>query len=313
MDSRIPISLITGFLGAGKTTTLNHLLGQHAWPERSVIIVNDFGAIAIDDRLIASNADRIIVFENGCICCTLQGDLAEGILAFLEEPPYPEHIIMETSGVTSVANVMRVMSQPELHAGVVIAQRIVVLDASRFLKTFRAFPVVAEQVEHADMVVMNRCDEVGRGEIEKVRQAVERLQTGARIIETEFGRLDPQMVGSTAFRGVEVGSDMSGHEHQHWHTYRIVFHSAPPLESLEDALGKLRMLVERAKGFIATRKGPRHVDITGGRSRIEEAEGLSDVASGRDSTLVIISEKPCGDSLREAFDAIGNCEIRKDH
>ena len=96
----VPILLVTGFLGAGKTTVVNHLLA-HAEGRRIAAVVNDFGAINIDAELIEGASDGVVSLANGCICCTLEGDLLRTLAALLRRDPRPEFIVIETSGVAA--------------------------------------------------------------------------------------------------------------------------------------------------------------------------------------------------------------------
>ena len=93
----VPILLVTGFLGAGKTTVVNHLLA-HAQGRRIAAVVNDFGAINIDAELIAGASDGVVSLSNGCICCSLEGDLLRTLATLLRRDPRPEFIVIETSG-----------------------------------------------------------------------------------------------------------------------------------------------------------------------------------------------------------------------
>src|SRR5678816_1849074 len=97
-DVPVPILLVAGFLGVGKTTVVNHLLA-HAQGRRIAAVVNDFGAINIDAELIAGASDGVVSLSNGCICCSLEGDLLRTLAALLRRDPRPEFIVIETSGI----------------------------------------------------------------------------------------------------------------------------------------------------------------------------------------------------------------------
>src|SRR6201998_1329569 len=107
----VPILLVTGFLGAGKTTVVNHLLA-HAEGRRIAAVVNDFGAINIDAELIAGATDGVVSLANGCICCTLGGDLLRTLAAVLRRDPRPEVIVIETSGIADPADIVRNLMDP---------------------------------------------------------------------------------------------------------------------------------------------------------------------------------------------------------
>ena len=112
----VPILLVTGFLGAGKTTVVNHLLA-HAEGRRIAAVVNDFGAINIDAELIAGASDGVVSLSNGCICCSLEGDLLRTLATLLRRDPRPEFIVIETSGVADPSDIVRNLMDPADLAG----------------------------------------------------------------------------------------------------------------------------------------------------------------------------------------------------
>src|SRR6202020_3011435 len=102
----VPVVLVAGFLGAGKTTVVNHLLA-HAEGKRIAAVVNDFGAINIDAELISGASDGVVSLSNGCICCSLEGDLLRTLATLLRRDPRPELSVIETSGVADPAQIGR--------------------------------------------------------------------------------------------------------------------------------------------------------------------------------------------------------------
>src|SRR5919198_1222814 len=125
----VPILLVTGFLGAGKTTVVNHLLA-HAEGRRIAAVVNDFGAINIDAELIAGASDGVVSLSNGCICCTLEGDLLRTLAALLRRDPQPEFIVIETSGIADPADVVRNLMDPVIWQEAPLDTVLCVLDAT---------------------------------------------------------------------------------------------------------------------------------------------------------------------------------------
>src|SRR5256885_15493075 len=112
----VPILLVAGFLGAGKTTVVTHLLA-HAEGRRIAAVVNDFGAINIDAELITGASDGVVSLSNGCICCSLQGDLLRTLAALLRRDPRPEFIVIETSGVADPSDIVRNLMDPMIWRG----------------------------------------------------------------------------------------------------------------------------------------------------------------------------------------------------
>ena len=125
----VPILLVTGFLGAGKTTVVNHLLA-HAQGRRIAAVVNDFGAVNIDAELIAGASDGVVSLANGCICCSLEGDLLRTLAALLRRDPRPEFIVIETSGVADPADIVRNLMDPLIWREAPLETVLCVVDAT---------------------------------------------------------------------------------------------------------------------------------------------------------------------------------------
>ena len=111
MPAAVPILLVAGFLGAGKTSVVNHLLAQ-AEGRRIAALVNDFGTINIDAALIEGASEGVVSLANGCICCSLEGDLLRSLAAMLRRDPRPDHIVIETSGIAEPGEVVRTLMDP---------------------------------------------------------------------------------------------------------------------------------------------------------------------------------------------------------
>lgn len=156
-DERLPLTVIGGYLGAGKTTLINALLAApHGL--RLMVLVNDFGAINIDADLLESVDEDTMALTNGCVCCTMGGDLFMAIADVLDRPSLPDHLLIEASGVANpqtIANVAR--AEPEMrYAGVVC-----VVDAGNFRKLARDAligPHIRDQVAGSDLLCISKCD-----------------------------------------------------------------------------------------------------------------------------------------------------------
>ena len=168
----LPLTVIGGYLGAGKTTLINRLLSEkHGL--RILVLVNDFGAINIDAKLLVSASEDTIELANGCVCCTMGADLFMAVGDALDRRPRPDHLIIEASGIADPARIARVASaEPELtYAGIVT-----VVDGDRFLKLL-ADPQISSQIEG-----QIKCADI---------LAISKLSTPAILNET-LVRLNPQ-------------------------------------------------------------------------------------------------------------------------
>ncbi|WP_372022808.1 GTP-binding protein (plasmid) [Tistrella mobilis] len=151
----VPVLVVTGYLGAGKTTLINSLLAD-AGGRRIAAIVNDFGAINIDEELIRARTDTVVGLANGCVCCTLQGDLLRTLKLLLARDPSPDHIIVEASGVADPAGIIQALSDPVLWKSTRLDAVLCVVDAEDLVASpaRRADPLWQAQLAAASFVVL---------------------------------------------------------------------------------------------------------------------------------------------------------------
>src|SRR3954454_17708285 len=153
----VPILLVTGFLGAGKTTVVNHLLA-HAEGRRIAAVVNDFGAINIDAELIAGASDGVVSLANGCICCSLEGDLLRTLAALLRRDPRPECIVIETSGVADPADIVRNLMDPVIWREAPLETVLCVVDGAAPAEKLSDDALLRSQSRAADVVALSKVD-----------------------------------------------------------------------------------------------------------------------------------------------------------
>ncbi|MRX36346.1 CobW family GTP-binding protein [Aminobacter sp. MDW-2] len=156
----VPVLVVTGFLGAGKTTFINQLL-QRADGCRISAIVNDFGAINIDAELIADAADTVVGLKNGCICCSLQGDLLRTLKLVLSQPVQPDHIVIEASGVADPRGITETLMDPILWHDIRLDAVVAVVDADEVAANPARLrdELWRAQVEAADFIALSKTRE----------------------------------------------------------------------------------------------------------------------------------------------------------
>ena len=190
---RIPITLIGGYLGAGKTSLLNHLL-THVQGERIAVLVNDFGALGLDAALVARRDAETVTLTNGCVCCSIADDFGAALDAQIRSPEAPARVVVETSGVAETGRTARYASG---WPGARLDGILTVVD----LETVRGQAkdrfvggLVVRQVEAADLIVANKIDRVDAPARRASMEWLARIAPRAALVETALGRLPPALV-----------------------------------------------------------------------------------------------------------------------
>ena len=180
---RLPVTLVTGFLGSGKTTLVNHILSNRAGV-RAAVLVNELGAIGIDNDLIIAAEDGMIELTNGCICCSTNSDLLDSIVRVLSRAEPVDHIIVETTGVADPLPVALTFLRPEFREALRLDAIVAVADAEQFgLDLFDGI-ASRNQLRHADAILLNKCDRVDGDRLDAVEGKIRSLNAGARLVRT---------------------------------------------------------------------------------------------------------------------------------
>jgi G3E family GTPase len=198
--SRIPVSVITGFLGSGKTTLINNILhGQHG--RRIAVIENEFGEVSIDSQLVETEGqEQLIEFNNGCLCCTVRGDLIR-TLDSLTKRANLDAVLIETTGLADPAPVASTFFiADEIKSRFNVDAFITMVDACNIEHNLRNSQEAQEQIAFSDVILINKTDLVSVEDLNQVERRVRSLNPMAKIYHTEYGAIDlSHIIGIGAF------------------------------------------------------------------------------------------------------------------
>ncbi|HEY4318214.1 MAG TPA: GTP-binding protein [Herbaspirillum sp.] len=220
-QSKIPVTVISGFLGAGKTTLVNHLLTQY---KRSNIgiVVNEFGEVGIDGELIVANDEALIEIRNGCVCCTVRTDLVLGVKELLSRSHVPiDRLIIETSGMADPAPVLQTfLADADLLERVELESVVTVVDAMHILGQLQD-DIVREQIAFADLVILNKTGLLAPAALDAPCKAIRQLNPDAVLVHVNHAAVDADAVlGVQRFSlpnllAIEPGILQDEHDHEH--------------------------------------------------------------------------------------------------
>ncbi|GGC71328.1 CobW family GTP-binding protein [Chelatococcus reniformis] len=323
---RLPVTIVTGFLGSGKTTLINHILTNRQGV-RAAVLVNEVGDIGIDGDLIVAADGGVVELANGCICCSVNDDLVDTLVGILERADVLDHLIIETSGVSDPLPVALTVLRSEFRALLRLDTIVALADADQFSLARYDHEAALNQLRYADVVLINKCDLASPGQADAVADQIAELNPEARQIRACHGgvplplildlkaglRLDAVLQGEQPRepRDDEVHGLDADHPHHAHHAdpfSSVSFESVEPLslERFQDFLSSGRPPgLFRAKGFLHFTGTDRHYlfHLVGARFTLDVCEP----SGAPTSRLVLIGRDLDADALRRR---LGECIVR---
>ena len=297
--SDLRVNLLFGFLGSGKTTLVRRILGERGGERKMAVIVNEFGEVGVDGDVIAGSNVNLVELTSGCLCCTLRGSLMSAVEE-LREKAAVEQIVVEATGVASPGDMLEDLNESKIARELDVGPLVTVVDAPKFTRLQQMLgEFYEEQVENADVLVLNKIDLATQGELEEAKAAVREINPDAVLLFAEQGDTDLALLldGPESELLAQMKAEAEGHRYHHGHDghasdrdhghgehhdhHHGHAHSHAPAESfvmdasgdfsragLVDAFASMSANVWRSKGFLTVDGEPSLLQFTMGQLEI---------------------------------------------
>ena len=294
MDLRTPIALITGSLGSGKTTLLRSILGEA--DRKLAVLMNEFGEIAIDSRILQGENVQIIELAGGCVCCELAGEFEAAVREIIETIK-PELIVVEATGVAEAdALAYEVQDNlPEVRLDSVIN----IVDAYACVAHPQLGYAARSQLKQADVILINKTDLIGDRDLEKIVGQVRKFNHSASIIQTARCRVDTRVLFGTDVirdRTMEAPHSLSAFE-----SFTYTAERALDQDRFQQLVSKLPPEIYRAKGFLRTADRTYLFNYVAGRTDFEEFSSCN--------TQLVFIGKHLGAAREDVLSRLRDCEL----
>jgi G3E family GTPase len=305
-EARLPVTVIAGFLGSGKTTLVNHILASQPGLKIGVI-VNEIGKIAIDGELILAIDDDMVELSNGCICCSINNDLVDAVFRILQRPQKLDHLVVECSGLADPLPLVLTFLRSEFRDRVRIDSIVGIADADSFSLELFASTSAENQLRYADVILLNKCDLASADRLCSIEGKIRAIKEGARILRATRCQVPvPLLLGVGHFQSDRYGSGQLDWDHAH--VTNDGFESLSFEAELPFAADKFQCFLEqlsdnvfRAKGvlWIAESKKQYVFHLVGQRFTLDESQSVGPI----ESRLVLIGRNLDHQALRARLES----------
>lgn len=295
------VMLITGFLGAGKTTLIRHLLSSEFKAEVKVaIIVNEVGEIGIDGEVINRQEGRnveVMELTSGCICCTLKTDFFKAVQE-IHNTINPSHLIVEATGIAQPGDMFDILCRAPVSEYSRLKNVITVVDAGFFEAREVLGTFYDNQIKCADIIILNKTDQVDTTRLEQIKTVLSDLNAPSHILPAQHCAVDTNMLLGLSVRQQErKAGDHLFHQHEQggFHSFTFEDRLMIDKQKLDRFLESLPPNLFRCKGWVRLPDGSRLLNFTGGSYRYEPDDGE------HDTTLVFVGRNCDEDEILEAL------------
>ena len=247
-----PVTLVTGFLGSGKSTLINRILA-HFSDRRFGLIVNEFGDVNLESSIIEAGEESIVELSNGCMCCVVRGDLVATVDTLLSRRPEIDHIILEASGLSDPVPIANTFLNADLDGSIRFDSIVCMLDLEQYRKTYDEYDITAVQLEYADFVILSKTAHVAAGCIAEAERWLGRADTRAKVVRDDDPGLLELIVDTLDADHTDIRElESAEYSHEHEEVTSLIFRTEQPIyadhfgavfQSLPDG-------IVRAKGFL---------------------------------------------------------------
>ena len=300
MENTIDLYLISGFLGAGKTSFLQSVLKD--LPGRRVgVIVNDFGSVGIDGAVLKTEELKLVEINNGSIfCACLKGGFIRTLALFLEQPV--DYLFVEASGLADPDNMGVYLDQveaivskkPQVTRRYTYRGGICVVDAVNYTDLSDVFPVLESQVRKSRFLLINKSSDIPKDDLEDLKADLAKVNPEAYQYTTDYGRVDPEILDAHIMADKETGETLN----TPWNrpvTYVLAISGGdlPDMEDVSAFCGEIAPLTLRVKGFMEVKEGLCHIDCVGPGISVACESALSEKASvkAKQNKIVLIGRE----------------------